>query len=122
MQREIKFRGWDGDEMLSLSELLYGDLVCVQHNRADGFLLDTFYDFVNLMQFTGLKDKNGVEVYESDVIEFDSVNRVVKFIHGCWMLEREKGYYINAHHYIDVCEVIGNIYENKELLEKQNES
>ena len=116
--RVIKFRQWSCGFMKHISNT--DDLLWNAYDPTSGPLRELTE--LNWMQFTGLKDKNGVEVYESDVIEFDSVNRVVKFIHGCWMLEREKGYYINAHHYIDVCEVIGNIYENKELLEKQNES
>jgi uncharacterized phage protein (TIGR01671 family) len=69
-----------------------------------------------LMQYTGLKDKNGVEIYEGDIVRFldiDGVDSVteVEF--------REGGFYPFAPDFIHWCnvEVIGNIYENPELLE-----
>lgn len=97
-------------------------------------------DEVVLMQSTGLKDKNGVEIFEGDVVaRNDRFPSVVKF--GRWVYEedfgakvRNVGFYIDSSYtdeewlqsidYEDISknyEVIGNIYENLELLEADND-
>ncbi|MCW0988459.1 YopX family protein [Streptococcus anginosus] len=89
-----------------------------------------------LMQFTGLKDKNGTEIFEGDLLSCDGgMPHIVKF--GQWICEDDLGYKIrNIGFYIDSSydntewfqgidyentpikfEIIGNIYENQELLE-----
>lgn len=157
--REIKFRAYDKEnrtmhEVIELNFNQNGLIDGVLKKRAGRFyfnkrtLVDgTNIDDVVLMQYTGLKDKNGKEIYEGDVIEF------VWEEHSCWGDEGTyKGYvqhddggyevvYINRKEYTLTkdgykhpnsksdelqsfirwtdevnCEVIGNIYENPELL------
>lgn len=122
MEREIKFRFWDIKEFLFIpwesinSEYLYDYL-----SKDEGIVIP--------QQYTGLKDKNGVEVYEGDVVKhFDhsELIREVIFMKGSfgyWTGEEFISYASNYHfewldlHKSEKIEVIGNIHENPELLD-----
>ncbi|WP_058222324.1 YopX family protein, partial [Lactococcus lactis] len=84
---------------------------------------------VEFMQSTGIKDKNGVEIYEGDVINYRnsfrnpmtgsgslSINRDFKIIFKDGEF-KAKGFDIRLKNILSYSEVIGNIYENPELLE-----
>lgn len=115
--REIKFRAWDkqtGDWLHLNTESTEW------YNKRTGVFREFFDKHVHLMQYTGLKDKNGQEIYEGDIIRFyDSLVSsflvgVVDFKDGSFVIVSD-----GATHYrwMDYdLEVIGNIYENKELL------
>lgn len=123
MKRKIKFRVYDEDfkKMRYLNSS--HDFICFDeegngyyHNMQTG-LGEWFSD---LMQYTGLKDKNGVEVYEGDLIEYkDSTGKhieEVKFDKGCFYVGLHGGSstrvapkLINTR----ISKVIGNIYENE---------
>ena len=125
---EIKFRAWDNEnkEMLKVQELdfedtFYGGRLAIRTDQYNDYF--DLEDMI-LMQYTGLKDKNGKEIYEGDIIratkrtdlELNYHNFKVFMHNGCYMF----GNY-NAHEFFDKFnfkEVIGNIYENKYLLEK----
>ena len=82
-------------------------------------------------QYTGLKDKNGKEIYEGDIVYFDYINvrnYEIVFEDGAYWIRDKDNQYITLHEVIAICkrpynwevEVIGNIYDNPELLGGNN--
>ena len=136
MKREIKFRAWDkeGKKMWTVksldfnltSEFWHFTGYRVTSPKGDSIDIDLYWsDNFELMQFTGLKDKNGKEIYHNDIIEELNIftkekkRGIVKwFEHECrWGLDLGNDevttfYFKKPNSY----EVIGNIYENKELV------
>lgn len=109
--REIKFRIWDNG--------------FIYLNRAEGyFLLDKAGpNYIN--EFTDLKDTNGKEIYEGDVIQIEYGQTIVgKVIYGDGYYtvdDFNKGFYLCKAEIESLgMEVIGNIYENPELLNEKN--
>ncbi|MDP4468671.1 YopX family protein [Staphylococcus hyicus] len=112
-----KFRAWDRklEIMYEANELIIqikGSEILVAHDP-------TLHQFINytLMQSTGVKDKNGVEVYQDDFVKDAQTNRygiVCLGLEGFVIMWRHKEE--NIHHCLTEFEVVGNIYENTELL------
>jgi uncharacterized phage protein (TIGR01671 family) len=122
--REIKFRAWDKqDNKMYEKQAVDEDGYAVDINGDEAYSNEPFRI---LMQYTGLKDKNGVEIYEGDIIVGQFGYKEVVKIEEFNFITREDscaGYGFN----LDSCnlddikkyvEVIGNIYENPELLDK----
>ncbi len=145
MSREIKFRIYDTDEkeMFYQEDIDYIDfftgIVFIREEDGYDYLIDSRSDG-KLMQYTGLKDKNGKEIYEGDILrckclkkcKLDScAEKVIQYKNsliewwesGCnlgYRLRDSKGktMMIKPTHLNTMeVEVIGNIYENPELLE-----
>lgn len=110
--RDIKFRAWDGIRMTTSG---------IQFSATTGLL--TMIKDMPLMQYTGLLDKNGKEIYEGDILSNKDTdgNMVVNWcpISAGFCLDK-KGWMF-SHYFKEAvdanqCEVIGNIYEDLELL------
>ena len=123
--REIKFRAWCKAkkklyEVYSISKY---EIVVYDISNQKEYLCED----CELMQYTGLKDKNGVEIYEGDVVEMHSKLAHTKTRGGIFYEERACAFMIDDNifkQYIpitvsDDIEVIGNIHENPELLEQK---
>ena len=131
-----KFRAWDKENDRMIYPSTEG--VCFELDDDGINILDVSGDYPEdhtfpaidsfLMQSTGLKDKNGVEIFEGDVLTSNvqpckMVNPikdgygVVRFENGMFKLGA-----ISLVTFISKMEVIGNIYENPELLEQANEN
>lgn len=108
--REIKFRAWDKiNNEMTLNDSFYE----VQKWNRTQIELNDF----ELMQYTGLKDKNGVEIFEGDIVK--NHNDEVTLLESLdWIFyDYYEGLFMPENF-----EVIGNIYENPELLEVSHEA
>ena len=101
--REIKFRCYYHGEMNYDPELLYNENVNLNEQ------IDELAYYGVLMQYTGLKDKNGTDIYEGDVIRF-KVGDIVSY----YVVKFENGGF-NHNENLEYIDVVGNIYENPEL-------
>lgn len=118
--REIKFRAWDGERLRNVNTIGWtnGELDWLDTPKYHGPIDED----IKLMQYTGLNDQFNTEIYEGDVVRHDFM---VYEGHGS----------VGEDSTIDIikdltelpfgsssigCEVIGNIYENPELLEVES--
>lgn len=132
MNREIKFRAWDGKRMTTSGIMFNNSNGCIE-------LPKTINDpTMILMQYTGLKDKDGVDIFEGDIVKchylyaalgenlgvFEAEKEIIGEMSfqemGLWIqcnTEDDSGYllWINGLHE-ESFEVIGNVFENPELI------
>lgn len=115
-QREIKFRKWAkhiNGEMAIVDDVILGGATLNSLRKNDGDVL---------MQYTGLLDRNGKEIYEGDILRFEAWKKTGVIIYNL----RELGFIFreNESRYVsdlgafseDAFEIIGNVYENPDLI------
>lgn len=140
--REIRFRAWDKKGKRIVDNQSFGPGTepvisfsgnCALHKLAKEVYEDKVREFI-LMQFTGLKDKNGKDIYEGDILE-DDQNEILEVKFGKLPLDKSGdcvctyiGFYCKCygklgrspmHECTEIenwMKIIGNIYENPELL------
>ena len=119
--REIKFRAW----YEKFNEMYIVKGIDFQREMVyfDKYNYRSIYD-IELMQYTGLKDKNNKEIYEGDIFHIGSkkILYVVEWI-DCGLKGRQikNKSWIGLDYWKDDIEVIGNIYENPELMEDEED-
>ena len=108
--REIKFRAWDVERKSWMNEQdAYNEV------QEQGRWNPERGQFYKLMQFTGLYDKNGKEIYEGDIYKWRDEIGTITYDNACFNCTAGNG---NNELYsmVDDIEIIGNIYENPELI------
>lgn len=114
---DLKFRTWDKTHgMLNVDAIDFNNkmvsLVC------NCGRIHTYYksiDLVHLMQYTGIKDKNGKDLYEGDIVRTHGFYTHEIKIPNVYNMSYNGGIYNYSDH-SNGCEIIGNIYENSDLI------
>ena len=129
--REIKFRAWHSE----MERMYYGKLDDMQWRSEVSAVtksdIDENYSSFNVMQFTGLKDKNGKEIYEGDVVEYETYNGKfigkIVFEAGMFIMACDKfadsykalSDFSNSEEWCEELEILGDVHQNPDLLESE---
>lgn len=131
-----RFRAWHNElgRMMSIKNMWFQDSRIEELELNDAVMNDhitAYPDEIELMQSTGIKDKNGKEIFEGDIVrqvrtqpttENKTITGGVTMLEGAWVImndcEQLASYLWSE---TDENEVLGNIYETPELLEVDNE-
>lgn len=129
--REIKFRAWlkEDKKMVNVETMDFTDKSIQYLKKSEinnaYILRRVSFDDVELMQYTGLNDKNDKEIYEGDILFFRDENTkyVVVWQDAAFIIKSiEIRKYSEEMCWLDdteiCCEIVGNVYENKNLLEE----
>ncbi|MDV9723729.1 YopX family protein [Clostridioides difficile] len=125
---ELKFREWNKkhNKMYSYEEIVHYSKQLVKRWVCEGAYLPGGNKNFEIMIYTGLRDYCGREIYEGDIVSYngnitpfgnDEFVGEVKFTDGCFVIENELlEKRVELFNEIAMTEIIGNIYENSEML------
>ena len=132
MNREIKYKAWDKAKkvwkIVTGLHFFGGEkLTTISYDSEEGEIMDVPVEEFEIVEYTGLKDKDGKDIYTGDVLKMDSwtpEHIQVKFIEGAFCLANAGGHYIGEIHYtnhanIPQSTVVGNVFENPNLLKNE---
>lgn len=120
MSRVFKFRAWEkpGSFQGSKPKMISDLHITLNNGSLNNVLNNAAYEF---MQFTGCIDKNGKEIYEGDIVRDDTTGSIWAVTWNAeaagWTDKQDNPYSYGLYKSLEHCmEVIGNIYENPEVL------
>lgn len=129
---EVKFKVWDkiNKKIYPVVRMWFnqGVLQNVWVETSEGRISKRTLDNVILIRYTGLKDKNGIEIYEGDILRYeDGVPLCVVYSeqYCAWIIQTpdKKWWKFASMFSFDntcLCHIVGNVYENPELLEEKS--
>ena len=123
--RNIKFRGWGRKDKKMITHIELGSFDDGLVFGAIGLDNDSYVEDFEWMQYTGLNDKNGKEIYEGDIVKGSNKQQgIIEWIKidTCFAVQTYKKEIWTVgkfREYSGGIEVIGNVYENKDLLNEK---
>ena len=125
--REIKFRAWDKDLKSWTNYSIDDDLLMFYDKRGECWEIDQEGERFILCQYTGLKNNNGKEIYEGDIVRAAGLSKWIgvakyfdknqAFVFEC-IDKNYKGKIVFMSQFDQGLKILGNIYENPGLLEE----
>ena len=119
MSREIKFRVYDKEKNMWTNFKIFDNIIDFMDKNTGVWFHEKYKakGRFSLMQYTGLKDSEGYEIYEDDIVwnEWDEEYQVVIYDDGEYKLMGES-HIQNLFNNLDYIDVRGNVYENSELV------
>jgi uncharacterized phage protein (TIGR01671 family) len=123
--REIKFRAWGYNPLIKKNYMFFGGIGCITIQEAffnyNPELKEKDIKNFIWMQYTGLKDKSGIEIYEGDILKTSGLylnNFIVEYVGRGFELCDDKDGMVGEDTNWGYFEVIGNIYQDKKLLKE----
>jgi len=114
MNREIKFRAWDGEKMITSFNFRNN------HEGWQAFINQSCIYSLPIMQFTGCKDQNGIEIFEGDLFQYHNRIGIIKYSERmpCFVLFSDDVEFVIDKYILKELTILGNIFANPEKLKK----